>query len=254
MNKIYEVILKENINDIKQIKELKNKTQNVYLLVDEDISKQNQEYNFIKLHKDKIEPDEIITFAMDAEKVEKQRKKYLHRIRKIKTIKTKCTPSILQVILFNYNGNEEKNIINLIQAIKIQLLDSTENKYDYIYDSVCNYLDDRFICDNICEFKNNRCIAKRDYDLTCGCCRHYKSFLSTKLVQCEYLKDKKCAAHCITCKLFTCDYIIKNKKIKFRINDIFLLKHYFNPIQKLIILTGFFTTKEKIMKRLLKWR
>ena len=164
----------------------------------------------------------------------------------------KNQPKTVQILILKYNSNEEGCIIDLIQSIKIQLLESIERKYDYIYDSVCNYLDNKFICDNICDFKNNRCVAKRDYNLTCGCCRHYKSFISTKLVQCEHLKDKKCSAHCITCKLFTCDYIVRNKGIKFKIRDIFLLKNYLNPIQKLIILTSYFTTKERIMKRLLK--
>ena len=76
---------------------------------------------------------------------------------------------------------------------------------------------------------------------------------SNKLVLCEYLVNRRCSAKCITCKLFTCDYLEKNG-IKFRMNDILLIKCFFNPIQMLIMKCSPFTLKEKILKRLLLFR
>ena len=87
-----------------------------------------------------------------------------------------------------------------------------------------------------------------------GCCHHFKYKAIgplSRLVQCEYLtKDYKCGAKCISCKLFTCDYLEK-KGIKFKINDILLLNAFFNPLQKYFIKYMVFTPKEKIIKRLL---
>lgn len=139
----------------------------------------------------------------------------------------------------------------MIRAIKIVLLKSKFDKYEYIYDVACDYLDNEFICKNICDFKNDKCFAKRDFNCTCGCCRHFKHFFSNKLVQCEYLIDKHCSAKCLPCKMFTCDEIIKRKNIKYRFKDIFLLDKFFNPIQKVVILMNCFNTKEIILKRLM---
>ncbi|MBO6243128.1 MAG: hypothetical protein J6O41_00960, partial [Clostridia bacterium] len=73
----------------------------------------------------------------------------------------------------------------------------------------------------------------------------------SKLVLCEHLKkDYTCGAKCISCKLFTCDYLRK-KGIQFKIKDILLLNVFFNPLQKYFIKYMVFTPKDKILKRLL---
>ena len=71
------------------------------------------------------------------------------------------------------------------------------------------------------------------------------------MILCEYLKeDYTCGAKCISCKLFTCDYLEK-KGVKFRIKDILLLNTFFNPLQKYFIKYMVYTPKEKILKRLM---
>jgi len=73
-----------------------------------------------------------------------------------------------------------------------------------------------------------------------------------KLVKCKYLDDKKCSAKCISCKLYTCDYLHK-KEIRFKMEDIELFNE-FNIIQKYILKYSVYMTKEKIIKRLLFWK
>lgn len=132
-----------------------------------------------------------------------------------------------------------------------------EERYNYIYDTVCNYLDSFFYGKNLCDFKNNQCGEKRGTTSYRGCCHHYKNkllgpLISHNLIPCEYLlNDYTCGAKCISCKLFTCDYLNK-KGIKFRIKDIFLLDVFFNWFQKYFIKSMVFTPKDKIMKTLLK--
>ena len=191
--------------------------------------------------------DEILTFSLDCNNIVKEKNRIFKKIKHIKN----NNMTTFQVIVFNYNKNNEPHIFDLIQSIKVMLLPTILEKYDYIYDTVCDYLDNEFACKNICEFKNDKCIAKRDFNCTCGCCRHFKNIFSNEIVQCKYLIDKRCSTKCITCKMFTCNYIVKNKKIKYRIKDIFLLRKLLNPVQKLIILISYFTSKEKIIKRLL---
>ena len=156
--------------------------------------------------------------------------------------------------LLNYDENN-KNHIEFISAIKAILYDNKFQRYNYIYDTVCDYLDNFFYGKNLCDFKENQCGEKRGTTSRIGCCHHFKvKWLGpfTKLVPCEHLKeDYTCGAKCIGCKLFTCDYLEK-KGVKFRIKDILLLDTFFNPVQKYFIKFMVFTTKEKIKKRLIR--
>ena len=242
MEVIYSIEFDEFNNDIKIEKEL-NEEIRLYKLFNNLQDEYIKEYKFI----DTISTSPI--FAINGDENQKDILKKIKKIRVDDNLEIKKAEAIV------FNNNED--IIDILQALKIQLLGNQEKRYNYIYDKVCDYLDDEFVCKNICDFEDDRCIAKRGYDVTCGCCRHYKNkkfnLFSNKLVQCEYLINKQCSAKCITCKLFTCDYVVKTKGIKFRIKKIFLLDYYFNWIQKIILKTSFFTPKEQIIKKLLTW-
>lgn len=222
----------KEINNIINIKELKLT----------DVRKKEKillEINFGTLHK-------------------KMYKKLLKKLFFIKKIisKTKFGIQIENKILLGYvlnydeNNKEQKEFVLAINAI---FYNTRYERYNYIYDTVCNYLDSNFYGKNLCDFKDNRCANGQAKTLV-GCCNHFKyKWLGpiSKLVPCEYLNsnDKTCDAQCISCKLFTCDYL-QRKGIKFRINDILLLDVFFDPIQKYFIKTMVFTPKEKIIRRL----
>ena len=55
---------------------------------------------------------------------------------------------------------------------------------------------------------------------------------------------------CITCKLFTCNYL-KRKGIKFYIDD-FIISDLFNKKQQLVLKSNFFKTEEEIIDKLIK--
>lgn len=155
--------------------------------------------------------------------------------------------------VINYDkSNKAQN--DFILAITAIFFKTRLERYNYIYDTVCDYLDSYFYGKNLCDFKNNKCGEKRNASSTTGCCHHFKhKWLGpiSKLVLCEHLnKDYSCNAKCISCKLFTCDYLEK-KGIKFKIKDILLLNTFFNPLQKYFIKYMVFTPKEKIIKRLM---
>lgn len=194
------------------------------------------------------------------------RKEYRKLLKKLLYIKQKLSKrnveigikeesKILLGYILNYNekSKEQKEFISAIDAI---FYNTRFERYNYIYDTVCDYLDSYFYGKNLCDFKNNKCGEKRNTDSTIGCCRHYKNkllgpLLTNNLIPCEHLKeDYTCGAKCLGCKLFTCDYLVK-KGIKFRIKDILLLDVFFNPLQKYFIKTMVFTPKEKIIKRLM---
>lgn len=198
-----------------------------------------------------IRKNNCLEFNVDFKEIERNEyKRILRNLLKIK--RSKNFGNKLGYIINYDNNNMEQT--QFIQAINAIFYKTRYERYNYIYDTVCEYLDGFFYGKNLCEFENNKCGEKRNTTSNCGCCRHgriKKLGPLTKLVQCEYLKkDFTCGAKCISCKLFTCDYL-KKKGINFKIKDILLLDTFFNPIQKYYIKTMVYTPKEKIIKRLM---
>lgn len=178
---------------------------------------------------------------------------FVRNLIKLKHIEIGITKKTKKCIgyLINYDKNNklQNDFLSGINAI---LYETRYERYNCIYDTVCNDLDSCFYGKNICDFKDNQCGEKRGTSSLVGCCRHYKYIVfGRSLNTCEHLtKDYKCGAKCISCKLFTCDYLNK-KEIKFKIKDFLLLNTFFNSIQKVIIKGMLFTPKEKILKLLL---
>lgn len=188
-------------------------------------------------------------------------------IKNIKKIYKQCK---IKKITLGIEKNE-KNIIgqiigpddnklkrDVIDCITVMFLDNKKLKIQYIYDHVCNYLDEEFIKNNYCDFKNDVCVSKRSgtcpNKVTMGCCHRFihPLTMSGKLVLCKYfdINKKQCKTKCMTCKFFTCDTIRK----KFRMSEFPLLNYFFNPIQKFIIKISYFTSKEKILSRLYRFK
>ena len=145
------------------------------------------------------------------------------------------------------------NVKNALVALNAVLITDKEKRYNLIYDTVCDDLDKDFRDNKYCDFKDDVCVAKRNCASkrsTMGCCYHFdRRGIFGRMNLCENLVDRGCTIKCISCKLYTCNYIKK----KYRIKDIFLLDYFFNPIQKIVIRGNCFKTKEQIMKKLLFW-
>ena len=174
-------------------------------------------------------------------------------ISKTKKIIKLCDKNNYNLVLI-YNGKEVKNkypdnlkdIVMIRDAINIK---NREDRYNFIYDTVCKILDDRIINENYCEFKDDVCIKFRNEDPTHknGCCEW------AGRGKCKYLKDSVCTMKtCMACKLFTCKFLEKEKGIKQNINDYVLTKYFLNKNQKYILECSFWTPKEVVMKRLLE--
>ena len=205
-----------------------------------------------------------IIFLIDFNEIEKKEyKKILKKLLLVKNIIMKIKKEIglkengqkivAYIINFDENNKKQKEFISAIDAI---FYNTKNERYNYIYDTVCNYLDNKFYGKNLCDFQNNKCGEKRNTSCTNGCCHHFKHKALgplSKLVLCEYLNKENytCDAKCLPCKLFTCDYL-RRKGIKFKIKDILLLDVFFNSIQKYFIKYMVFTPKEKIIKTLIR--
>ena len=145
-----------------------------------------------------------------------------------------------------YKDQDDYFKVCSIQAANIKDL---KKRYSYIYDVVCDYLDKEFINKNICGFKDNICLSVKNNghcpESKNGCCYGRNRGL------CKNFKNGTCTIKSISCKLFTCRYL-KKKKIRYKVNDIPLLKYFFNIRQKFIIDTSIFVDKKEMIELLLK--
>ncbi|MFA5602213.1 MAG: hypothetical protein WDA21_00530 [Bacilli bacterium] len=149
-------------------------------------------------------------------------------------------------IIIKIKNSKSKEISHILNAFNIK---DIRKKYEYIYDTVCDCLDNLFMNNKYCDFCNDKCNANRE-----GCTRHSNNgccYIRGKL--CKHLKNHSCTIKCISCKLFVCRYLKRNA-IKIKVNDIKLLKYFFNRKQKEIIEYSFYTPKDKIIDRLIKKR
>ena len=175
--------------------------------------------------------------------------------------------------LFNLSLSVSTNVINtigsvisnnsiytddLINSLKVILNPDAKKSCEFIYDTVCEYLDLELSKNNFCDFQNDKCIASRANATahpTMGCCYsfEYAPFFDLRLTKnvelCKHLNCKSCKTRCITCKLFTCTYL-KKQNIKFDTHKILLLDCFFNKKQHLIITSNFFKTREEILDKL----
>ena len=146
---------------------------------------------------------------------------------------------------------ENENLKSLLISLKAIFIKDKFERYNYLYDEACNFLDRMFEKNNYCDFKNDFCVAKRNCRSNrkkMGCCYHInKKDPFGEFVFCEYLGKKGCNTKCIACKLMTCDYI----KVKLKLENIPYMDCFFNVFQKFIMKISFFTLKEKVLKRVM---
>ena len=179
-----------------------------------------------------IKDNKLILYVTDIDKTIKKTKKLLRL----------CDRKKLELVI---NGNTNEDLEMVKNAINIK---DREDRYNYIYDTVCKILDDRICNENYCEFENDVCIRfkKENPNHKNGCCE-WKG-----RGKCKYLVDSVCTMKtCMACKLFTCPFLYKEKGIRQNVNDYVLIKYFFNRNQKYILECSFWTPKEIVMKRLL---
>lgn len=179
---------------------------------------------------------------------------YLDFLKTIRKLRFLCRRKNTVIITIDntpitLKDNNDERIYNLYHIEKALNIKNKKERYEYIYDVVCDYLDSYFKGKNLCEFKDNKCAGDRSkkFEKSCGCCN------GKTRGTCKYLIDGNCSIKCMACKLFTCP-TLKKKGIRFRIKDIPLLNYFFNLRQKEVLAYTIFTPKEQVIERLIKFR
>lgn len=185
-------------------------------------------------------------------KVEKQKKQFL----KNNTVTIKYIINLENQNIDELNGQLNNLLYNLIHSLIAINFNSKKEKYKYLYDVVCDYLDKEFIENNLCDFKDGKCIANRTGQTPHkdnGCCYNVKYIGHLDFKVCGYctkLSEKGCTIKCISCKFFTCRYYQK-QGISFEPKSIFLINTFFNKSQMLILKYNIYRTKDEIIDKLL---
>lgn len=247
------------------MKNIINVYNNNYIkIINENSTIPSECQDIIKLKLAKILKIKEIVFKIDFNKIKTEEyRTLLRKLLFIKNLSVKMKKKIGFVVdkknivayIINYNENNIKHQ-DFISGIRAIFYNTKYERYNYIYDTVCDYLDGYFYGKNLCDFQDNKCGEKRTTSCTTGCCHHFKYKILgpfSKMFICEHINKENytCDAKCLPCKLFTCDYLEK-KGVKFKVKDILLLDTFFNQIQKYFIKYMVFTPKEKILKRLIK--
>ena len=145
-----------------------------------------------------------------------------------------------------------------LPILKSAFISDRKKQIEYIYDYVCDDLDDKWENCKPCKFCNNRCIASQNKAFNqeyLSCCYSFKRnlFGNVRKVPCKYLgKDKKCTTKNISCKLFTCDYLERHSNFSTSYEDYKILKLFFNRKERLVIKYNFFRTREEVILKLLE--
>ena len=147
--------------------------------------------------------------------------------------------------------NETIYLVNELQKFIYALSLARDERYDYIYDTICKDMDEMFSRFGFCNFKENKCVAQRHKTFfnrypvpeTDGCC--------FKVVRkCEHNnKDGTCKVKCLPCKLFTCPYLGK-LDVGIRASELILMRSFFNNKQKRISIHKFYNSKEFLLKKI----
>lgn len=147
-----------------------------------------------------------------------------------------------RIFLFNntkfiIRGNYKKDeIISIILALNIK---NKKERILFIYDTVCDLLNNQNKNLNICGFKNNKCLVQQKLkNNKCnGCCR-----------LCRFQSENGCTTQNLTCKLFNCSEVKKRHNV-LEYKDINILK-LLSFKNRIIIKHDYFSLREDVLKDL----
>ena len=155
-------------------------------------------------------------------------------------IKFKKRIPLYRTFIFRFTkfklNKDNKELNEIITALKIK---KRKNRITYIYQTLCQKLDNYYQNKNMCEFIDGKCLAQRlsKSDKINGCCRISK-----------YQTNGLCPTKNLACKLFYCDAVYKKHKV-ITYKDLDLFK-CFSPLQRFMVKSDFFTSEKDVINDL----
>lgn len=157
---------------------------------------------------------------------------------------------LIKKMKFEWNGvfyvNGLKNKKNNNDLMLVAMLDThfNHNIFGQLGSAVhysCDYLDKENEINNMCDFKDNKCVKHRELkiDKKTGCCPSF----------CKYVDCKVCTVKNLSCKIFMCNFL-ENRGYYFTPHTIPVLKQHLNIIERFMCFGLLFKTTQKTISRL----
>ena len=130
---------------------------------------------------------------------------------------------------------DDKDLQLIVNALNIK---NRKKKIEYIYDESIKIIN-KYYSKDLCQFKNNQCIAQRKQKSNSinGCCK-----------MCTLVTNKGCPSVNLACKLVYCKTALGNLK-KLKMKDIKLLKCL--SLKERIILKGsYFEMRDEVINNM----
>ena len=105
----------------------------------------------------------------------------------------------------------------------------------------CDYLDKENEINNMCDFKDNKCVKHRELkiDKKTGCCPSF----------CKYVDCKVCTVKNLSCKIFMCNFL-EDRGYYFTPHTIPVLKKHLNIVERFMCFGLLFKTTKRTISRL----
>lgn len=135
------------------------------------------------------------------------------------------------------NNNDLMLIALLDTALNFKITKRLGSAVNY----ACDFLDKENSINNMCDFKDNKCIKHREknIDKSTGCCPSF----------CKYTECKTCTIKNLSCKLFMCNFL-EDRGYYFTPHTIPVLKRHLNFIERFMCFGLLFRTTKQTIKRL----
>ncbi len=146
--------------------------------------------------------------------------------------------------VFYVEGLENKKNNNDLMLIAMLDTHFNHNIFGRLGSAVhysCDYLDKENEINNMCDFKENKCVKHRELGIEkkTGCCPSF----------CKYVDCKVCTVKNLSCKIFMCNFL-EDRGYYFTPHTIPVLKRQLNIVERFMCFGLLFKTTKKTIKRL----
>lgn len=136
----------------------------------------------------------------------------------------------------NLTEKKNNNDFQLKLMLDLRFNNNVFTRYTKSILYACKYLDNELKTENMCDFRDNKCIKHRyrNFDRNTGCCPS----------NCKFLDCKGCKTQNLSCKLILCDYLIE-KGFYFSPTTLPILAIQMNYIERIFTWGMFFKSTKK---------
>lgn len=150
---------------------------------------------------------------------------------------------ILDIYVEDLSEKLNNNDLMILGLLNIDFNTKAFDKMKMAYEYACDFLDAENSLNNMCDFRDNRCIKHREknIDKSTGCCPNFCKIR---------VAGKPCEHKNLACKIFMCDYLIDTKGYYFTPHTIPALKTKLTPLERAFCFGSLCKIEKKALRTL----